>query len=200
MIYSLFNPVQRPHPVTRLCISHHWKKIVFYWGGLCIQPTDRSAIHTAASTRRYSRPTNQLPNVETARARSYSNEWSTGWVSWASGTCSLDYAEKENNNYLWHMAQNTRRIFLTFTENCRGGLKKPKSWGIYLLLFTTTTSTVIVIPIARLVTVSAAEVSRRRSITLPVVRVRVSPAPLVGAPSRSFGGRLVLFATTRFSF
>ena len=69
---------------------------------------------------------------------------------------------------------------------------------LYLLLLTTTTSTVTVIPIARLVTVSAAEVSRRRSIILPVVRVRVvSPAPLVGAPSRSFGGWLVLTATTR---
>ena len=42
------------------------------WGGSCIQPTDRSAIHTAASTRRHSRPTNQLLNLETARARSYS--------------------------------------------------------------------------------------------------------------------------------
>ena len=88
--------------------------------------------------------------------------------------------------------------FSYFYWELQGGIKKPKSWGIYLLLFTTTTSTVIVIPIARLVTVSAAEVSRRRSITLPVVRVRVvSPAPLVGAPSRSFGGWLVLTATTR---
>ena len=70
---------------------------------------------------------------------------------------------------------------------------------LYLLLLTTTTSTVTVIPIARLVTVLAAEVPRRRSISLPVVRVRVvSLAPLVGALSRSFGGRLVLMATTRF--
>ena len=38
------------------------------WGGSCIQPTDRSAIHTAASTHRYSRPTNQLLNLENARA------------------------------------------------------------------------------------------------------------------------------------
>ena len=39
------------------------------------------------------------------------------------GTCSLDYAEKENNNYLWHMAQNTRRILLTFTWELQGRIK-----------------------------------------------------------------------------
>ena len=68
---------------------------------------------------------------------------------------------------------------------------------LYLLLLTTTTSTVMVIPVARPITVSASEVSWRRSISLPVERVRVetSPAPLVGAPSRSFWWRRVLTAT-----
>ena len=85
------------------------------WGGSCIQPTDRSAIHTAASTRRHSRPTNQLLNLETARARSYSQ------TSEEQDEClehpapiTLYYAEKEICKYLWHMAQKTRRIFLLF--------------------------------------------------------------------------------------
>ena len=34
---------------------------------LGIQPTDRSAIHTAMPTRGHNRPVNQPPNVETAR-------------------------------------------------------------------------------------------------------------------------------------
>ena len=44
--------------------------------------------------------------------------------------------------------------------------------------------------VARPVTMSVVEHPRKRPITLPVVRVRVevSPAPLVGAPSRSFVG------------
>ena len=60
-------------------------------------------------------------------------------------------------------------IFLAFTDG--GNDKNPDREA--LLLLTTATSTVMVIPVARPITVSAAELSRRRSISLPVVRVRV---------------------------
>ena len=77
-----------------------------------------------------------------------------------------------------------------------GMLKNPDHEA--LLLLTTTTSTVMVIPVARPITVSASEVSWRRSISLPVERVRAetSPAPPIGAPSRSFWWRRVLTATS----
>ena len=50
-----------------------------------------------------------------------------------------------------------------------GDIKNPDHEA--LLLLTTTTSTVMIIPVARPITALAAELSRRRSISLPVERV-----------------------------
>ena len=171
------------------------------WGGSCIQPTQTGQLYTRLR-----------PHVDTADPRTSYQTWKLPGqilqqrMKYRMNVLSIRYlfpklCGKRKTTITYGIWPNKPGgFFLLLLENCWGGGVKTQSMMLYLLLLTTTASTVTVTPVARPVTVSAAEVPRRRPISLPVVRVRVeiSPAPLVGAPSRSFGWRLVLLATTRF--